>query len=414
MNWIAKFLNPPQSTYTNYYKQANYVVSWKVQSFMVLALVPTIIAYYFFDFTAFFPSLYAFVTSVLILYWFSKKKDYMLCGSVYVVHAVLFLGVELLIKKDTLHLIEFPWFFVFSLYALLVLGKKIGAVIFGISFFFIIVYSLFFFKENMTFILDGITEMHLTVVILNLLMGAAIMTFLVIEFKTTRKYAEQKYQNANIELKEKNRLIEAQNDEKTAMLKEIHHRVKNNLQVVSSLVRLQSFETKDEKAKKMFESTVSRIVAMALIHEKMYQNDNLSKINLENYLHSLATDILRANNIDKEVKFSIKSELEIIGNRAIVPLALIFNELISNSLKHAFLNNSVKTKVCQIKSIIKKTKNEMFTIQYQDNGLWVDTKKESSFGLELIETFTEQLEGEVSRSSTSEGTTYIFKLKNID
>jgi len=164
----------------------------------------------------------------------------------------------------------------------------------------------------------------------------------------------------------------------------------------------------------MFDSTVSRIIAMALIHEKMYQNDNLSKINLENYLKSLATDILRANQINKEVEFSISSELEIIGNRTIVPLALIFNELISNSLKHAFIGEEYDSKKCEIKSYIKMIDNDMFTIQYQDNGVWSDKMKESSFGIELIETFTEQLEGEMSRSSTLEGTIYIFKLKNID
>ena len=75
---------------------------------------------------------------------------------------------------------------------------------------------------------------------------------------------------------------------------------------------------------------------MALIHEKMYQKGNLSKINLGDYLSTLADDILKSHRIEKKITFSIESELEILGNRTIVPLALIFNELISNSLKHAF------------------------------------------------------------------------------
>jgi len=414
MSIISKLFTPPKSNYTNYYKIANYEITWKVQVFLSISLFPTTITYYFFDNNAFYPALYAFVTNWIMLFWLFKKKDYIICGTGHIVHAVLFLGAEMIIKKDALHLIEFPWFFVFSLFALLVLGKKIGSIVSGISFIFIIIYSLFFFTDNMSEILAEITYLHLIVVILNLLMGGLIMIFLVLEFKSTRAYAEKKYQKANIELIDKNKLIEAQNDEKTIMLKEIHHRVKNNLQVVSSMVRLQSFETEDVKAKKMFDSTVSRIIAMALIHEKMYQNDNLSKINLENYLKSLATDILRANHINKEVEFSISSELEIIGNRTIVPLALIFNELISNSLKHAFIGEEYDSKKCEIKSYIKMIDNDMFTIQYQDNGVWSDKKKESSFGLELIETFTEQLEGEMSKSSTLEGTTYIFKLKNID
>ncbi len=149
-----------------------------------------------------------------------------------------------------------------------------------ISSFFIVIYLLFFFTDNIRIVLTYINTFHLIAVALNLSLVMYLMSIIVEEFKRTRSYANTKYQDVNTDLIEKNELIQAQNEEKTIMLKEIHHRVKNNLQVISSLVRLQSFETDDVAAKKMFDATVNRVVAMALIHEKMYQKDNLSKIEL--------------------------------------------------------------------------------------------------------------------------------------
>jgi two-component sensor histidine kinase len=254
------------------------------------------------------------------------------------------------------------------------------------------------------------TNINLITVVLNLFMGLFLMGYLIEEFRATRIYANNQYLSANKELTKINAIVNAQNDEKTIMLKEIHHRVKNNLQVISSLVRLQSFETQDENAKQMFEATVSRVVAMALIHEKMYQKDNLSKINLEDYLKSLADDIFNSYSINKQIDFKIKSNLDVLGNRTIVPLALIFNELISNSIKYAF-NEMEKGK---ISILISNFSNDNFIVNYSDNGIWIDPMNKSSFGLELIESFTEQLDGKMNRDINETGTHYIFKLKNIE
>ena len=194
------------------------------------------------------------------------------------------------------------------------------------------------------------------------------------------------------------------------MLKEIHHRVKNNLQVISSMIKLQSIETNDLPAKKMFDATISRVVAMALIHEKMYQKDNLSKINLEDYLKSLSNDIYRTYYIDTDIKFNISSDVEVIGNRTIVPLALIFNELISNSIKYAFQSKTEGIITITVNKII----NNQFKVTYSDNGTWINTDKKSTFGLELIQTFVEQLDGEINKEVNEHGTTYILYLNNID
>jgi two-component sensor histidine kinase len=316
----------------------------------------------------------------------------------------------MLLVPNALHVIEYMWLVIFALYAFFVFGKKTGYFLLGLSLVFFTVYLFYFLDDNIKNIEGNISRFQMLATLMNLVLGGFMTGVLVTEFKATKAHADNKYKEVNLDLQVKNNLIKAQDEEKTIMLREIHHRVKNNLQVVSSLIRLQSFETEDAGAKKMFDATVNRVVAMALIHEKMYQKDNLSKINLADYLSTLAHDILSSTGNSKKFLFDIKSELEIIGNRTVVPLALIFNELISNSLKHGFKDMTDG----KIDVDIVNVENNDFIIKYADNGVWKDNLESSSFGLELINTFVEQLDGESVRESNENGTTYTVQLKNIE
>jgi len=246
--------------------------------------------------------------------------------------------------------------------------------------------------------------------VVNIVVVCITMVYLIHRIINSSVKANRNFQIANDKLVVQNQKIKAQFDEKTALLQEVHHRVKNNLQVISSLFRLQSYETNDIKSKQLFETSVNRISAMALIHEKMYQGVDISKINLEDYLKSLVNDIFKSNGLEMEIDYNVKSELEIIGNRTIVPLALILNELISNTHKHAFEDN----KKGEINIKIDIVSDNRFTLKYSDSGTWKTKDKASSFGLDLIDAFTEQLDGEMNRVVNQNGTHYIFNLKNID
>ena len=246
--------------------------------------------------------------------------------------------------------------------------------------------------------------------ILNVVVVSLTISYLIHRITQASVIANRDFEKANIKLQNQNEIFIAQSNEKTVLLQEIHHRVKNNLQVISSLIRLQSREIEDTKAKKLFETSVNRIQAIALIHEKMYQGEDLAKINLEEYLNGLAKDIFKSYFDETKINFTIDSELEIIGNRTIVPLALIFNELITNSLKHAFIG----TEGGSISIEIKLGEEDCFTLDYFDSGKWKTKAKSSSFGLELIETFTEQLDGDLTRVSNDKGTRFKFNLRNID
>ena len=191
-------------------------------------------------------------------------------------------------------------------------------------------------------------------------------------------------------------------NDKELLLKEIHHRVKNNLQLISSLLRLQSLDIHDEKVEKHFNEAVDRIRSIALIHEKMYQQNELSKIDLELYLKSLVNDILTSNTSNKLIQIDINSEIESINIKNIVPIALLLNELITNSLKHAFEEQN------EGKITIKMKKNgECTNLIYSDNGQWKTPSNSNGFGTKLIETLCIQLDGKYTKD-VSNGTTYYF------
>ena len=202
-----------------------------------------------------------------------------------------------------------------------------------------------------------------------------------------------------------NRRYSEQIQRNEILLKEIHHRVKNNLQIISSLLRLQSFETDDALLKEHFEQAIGRIRSMALIHEKMYHDDDMSQINLSAYLVSLAKDIMNSNDSSVNVEFDGHSGVREVDIENIVPVSLIFNELITNSLKHGLKNTNDGRLTLEI-----KREGSKLHFHYADNGVWKEPAGESSFGLELIETLTEQLDGKCTRE-IGNGTRYhlIFK-----
>jgi PAS domain S-box-containing protein len=184
--------------------------------------------------------------------------------------------------------------------------------------------------------------------------------------------------------------------EKVVLLREIHHRVKNNLQVISSLLNLQSGYIEDKKSLEIFRESQTRVRSMALIHEKLYQSKDLNKIEFSEYIESLIKDLFKSYNVDSE-RIRLKSKLEGIYfeiDTAIL-CGLIINELVSNSLKHAFpLNRKGEVFI----GLNKNDKNK-YTLILKDDGIGfpstVDFRKTESLGLQLVTTLTEQLGGTI-------------------
>jgi PAS domain S-box-containing protein len=182
--------------------------------------------------------------------------------------------------------------------------------------------------------------------------------------------------------------------EKEVLLKEIHHRVKNNLQVISSLLSLQSGAVKDREALEMFKESQSRVRSMALIHEKLYQSSDLASIDLSAYVRELAATLFRSYGVRPgNVSLEVCAPGILLGIDSAVPCGLIINELVSNCLKHAFPAG----RSGEIRIELGRQDDNNLVLRVSDNGVGLpkdlDFENLKSLGLRIVRTLTEQLNG---------------------
>ncbi len=193
-------------------------------------------------------------------------------------------------------------------------------------------------------------------------------------------------------------IIQKALSEKDVLLREIHHRVKNNLQLVSSLLTLQSRSITDESAIAAINDGKARVRSMALIHQDLYNKENLTGISVKSYIEKLSKEIFHTYNISEEmVKLDLDVEDIELDVETVVPLGLIINELITNSLKYAFPGNQEGSI-----EISLKEKTGKLVLLLKDNGIGLDPKEfqnSSSFGNRLVNILTEQLDGSIAVTS---------------
>ncbi len=201
--------------------------------------------------------------------------------------------------------------------------------------------------------------------------------------------------------------------EKELLLQEIHHRVKNNLQIIISLLKLQSKYIFDKRDFEIFNKSRARVETMSLIHEKLYKSSDLENIDLGNYLKDLTNQLLKAYGMDStQVNLYVNSENVRVGIDTAIPCGLIANELVSNSLKHAFRINQKGNIEINIK---KDNENIIFTIN--DDGVGLppnfDIENTDSLGLQLVTTLAKQLDGVIEVGSSREGTVFSLTFPEV-
>jgi two-component sensor histidine kinase len=329
-----------------------------------------------------------------------KTKNYKLVYYVISIAGVSVTGLTLNLLPTATHFGDFIWMFCAIALAFFGLSSRIGVTLLIISTISIICFVLFHVNENIT-LQQPRTNFQKFALIAELVAGfyaGIYMIYLIVKF---HNFSEKTLKTTNKELQLQYDKIKLQDEEKTILVKEIHHRVKNNLQIISSLLRMQSHELKNEESKHHFQEAIDRILAMSMIHQKLYQGESLAKVNLKEYFEDLIVELIRLYDNKIKVSQTIKLEVDKIGLKSIVPLGLLVNELVSNSLKHAFRNRDYG----EIKLTLTKNKNGI-ELQYSDNGIWSGEVKTSGFGLELIEILIEQLEGESNITKSAEGTAY--------
>ncbi len=235
------------------------------------------------------------------------------------------------------------------------------------------------------------------------------------ELKRYSGHLEELVRERTSEIMEANEKVTASLQEKELLLSEIHHRVKNNLQIISSLLRLQSrfIKDRDIDIKTILDDCRSRIRSMALIHEKLYMANDFANIDLNDYIKSVSDELLRSYNVATD-KITLNMEVEKIYFTidTAIPLGLILNELITNSIKYAFPKD--KNGIITIQ--LHRAGNERFRLRYRDNGIGipddVELEKPKTLGIHLIKTFLKQLNGEWTLRS-NDGMEVIADFKGV-
>ena len=200
--------------------------------------------------------------------------------------------------------------------------------------------------------------------------------------------------------------------ERETLLKEIHHRVKNNLQIISSLLNIQAAHLKDDAAKDAVREGQNRVKSMALIHKNLYQHDDLSGIKVNAYFNDLIKAISSTYlSRNRNVEIKVEAQDVLLDIDTAVPVGLIVNELVSNAFKYAFPNNADGEIL-----ITFEEKDDRIHLTVSDNGIGIpdglDLEKLNSLGLRIVKILTNQLEGEC-KINAKNGTEFQFTFKPL-
>jgi two-component sensor histidine kinase len=203
--------------------------------------------------------------------------------------------------------------------------------------------------------------------------------------------------------------------EKEVLLKEVHHRVKNNLQVISSILNLQSSYVKDQSTLNILKESQDRIKSMAFIHESLYQTKDFSSINFSEYVVNLSQNLLHSySSLEHEIKLNLDIQNVFLNLDLAIPCGLIINEIVSNALKYAFVDKKEDAEIM----IKMHLKGENLHLQIKDNGKGlpkhIDYRNTESLGLQLVVTLVDQLNGSIELDCT-QGAHYniLFKQNQV-
>ena len=209
--------------------------------------------------------------------------------------------------------------------------------------------------------------------------------------------------------------IEQRMQEKEMLLKEVHHRVKNNLQTVSSLLRMQSRGIEDPATLSLIRSSQNRVVSMAMVHEMLYMREDLSKIEYRSYVQELGEYLIKSIK-GPESTISLRIDIPDIelGIDTAIPLGLLINEAVTNALKYGFRDQEEG----EISIVLEREDQSDYILRIGDNGVGfpesVTHKTSKSLGLKLIHNLSRQLKGSVMRDLSKKGTNYIIRFQEVN
>lgn len=235
-----------------------------------------------------------------------------------------------------------------------------------------------------------------------LLIGAFILFVLICSLVTIVFFRKK-----NVKIEEINKLLSIGNNEKEILLKEVHHRVKNNLQLVSSLLSLQSKTVKDKKTKQILLEGTDRIKSISLVHQRLYKKESFTDVEFKTYSSQIVENLIASYNSVNNVDFEINSN-ENIGIDFAISLGLILNEIVTNTLKYNIDKIKIKIKITFVK------KSNTYELMVSDNGKGFDistVQQKDTLGMRLISILTNQLDGELQiTSKQNKGVAYAITI----
>lgn len=363
------------------------------------------VAYSFEPNQSFISMLIGFIISLFCVIICHTTQKFKVVFYAFSIAGVAVASFALIFFYQTIHFSDVLWMLAAVALAFFGLGRKVGVVLLTVTLIAIVIFVFYALNTHIEAVVPVSFEQKFGVA-LELAFAFGVNFYLFNLFVNVYRYSSKK-------LEETNNKLQDQNIEKSILVKEVHHRVKNNLQIVVSLLRLQSAEIDSANVKSHYDRLINRVMAMALVHQKLYQNESLSQVKLSNYAKDLADNILKTYSQSESVHFIFHSTIEKVGLKSLIPIGLILNELISNSLKHAFSNKQESETInC---TVLDNSNKSWLTIHYKDNGKWDNAAhSEKGFGLVLIQTLVDQLEGEMNIEHKENGVQFTIKVKNIE
>jgi len=241
--------------------------------------------------------------------------------------------------------------------------------------------------------------------LLTLLLSGLFLTYL------NNRKRNLRLQELNENLEDSNLQLDQRNAQNELLLKEIHHRVKNNLETVSSLLELQSAQVENDEIQSVMQASQSRVQSMSILHQKLYQGENLASIEMKDYFKNLAESVLDTYDVWEQVEIEYDMQpLELDVDTA-VPIGLIVNELLTNTLKYAFPDGEKGKVYLSLKATDQKT----LQLVVADNGVGKTVNVESKgtgFGSQLVALLTRQLNGTM-REENGDGMKVVFEFKSF-
>lgn len=234
-----------------------------------------------------------------------------------------------------------------------------------------------------------------------------VLIFIMLLYRYRLSYLTRQKQDLEELVAIRTQEISKERDTNAMLLREVHHRVKNNLQIITSLLSLQSRFISNQRVTNLLEEIQNRVRSMSLIHQKMYQTKDLSSVNIEEYIEDLSASLLQTYRLSNRIELDVQVEVNKFKSDTLTPLGLLINEVMSNSLKHAFGENQPGKIFVRLK---KCAEDGQFQLIIGDNGTGIPENREigktNTFGTELIGALTEQLNGSIKRLRHLPGTVY--------